>query len=161
MDKSTAGEQDAALYDVDFYAWTQSAAEGLRLGRLPEPDIENVAEEIEDMGKRDRRELYSRMRVLIQHLMKWAVQTDRRSSSWTDTISEQRAMIDGVLEQSPSLRPHAMWELPAIFRKAADMAARETGLPVEAFRGEGQTNLDLDRLLDVGFLPEHMDDLVR
>jgi hypothetical protein len=54
-----------------------------------------------------------------------------------------------------------MWELPAIFRKAADMAARETGLPVEAFRGEGQTNLDLDRLLDVGFLPEHMDDLVR
>src|ERR1035437_5687998 len=111
-------------YDADFFRWTQETAELLRQGRFEETDKENLAEEVADMGKRDRRELQSRMIVLVMHLMKCC-------ASWMDTIGEQRVQIDGILDQSPSLRPYAIGELPAIFRKAAVRASKETKLPVE------------------------------
>jgi hypothetical protein len=90
--------------------------------------------------------------------MKWAVQSERRSASWTDTISEQRVMIDGVLEQSPSLRPQLVRELPAIIWKASALASRETKLPLATFQVEGEVNLE--RLLDPGLQPEMFSDLV-
>jgi len=110
------GNVDDSLYDSDFYLWTQQAAERLRAGDLSADDVARAAEEIADMGKRDRRELPSRMIVLFMHLMKWAVQPNlRHSSTGLDTISEQRIQIDGMLEHSPSLRPFLLAELPAIF----------------------------------------------
>ena len=80
----------AELYDRDFYEWTRRNAELLRTGRASEADLEHIAEEIEDIGKRERRELLSRLSILIAHLMKWKVQPDRRSRSWELTINVQR-----------------------------------------------------------------------
>jgi len=65
----TREEAETSLYDSDFYEWTQEVAVHLRQGRLPQADLEHIAEEISDMGKRDRRELRSRMIVLVTHLM--------------------------------------------------------------------------------------------
>src|ERR1039458_125592 len=70
-----------AGYDTDFFRWTQETAELLRQGRFEETDKENLAEEVADMGKRDRRELQSRMIVLLMHLMKWAAQPQFRGAS--------------------------------------------------------------------------------
>lgn len=123
-------EQSDALYDVDFFNWTQSTAQLIRQGRLHEIDAEHVAEEIEDMGKRDRREIRSRLTVLLMHLLKWQLQPERReSSSWRATIVEQRRQLVLVLEDSPSLRSVARNELARIYADAVEDAIAETGLP--------------------------------
>jgi hypothetical protein len=99
-----SGRTKKSLYDSDFYQWTQSAAAQLRTGTLPSEDREQAAVELEDIGKRDRRELQSRMIVLVKHLIKWAAQPAlRETATWLSTINGQRTQIDGVLEQFPSL----------------------------------------------------------
>src|SRR5262249_61688818 len=97
--------RDMPAYDQDFHAWTQRTAALLRAGRFEETDIEHVAEEIEDMGRRDARELNSRMRVLVTHLLKWQFQPGQRSPAWLATLSAGRQEVRSLLEQRPSLRP--------------------------------------------------------
>ena len=138
-------------YEQDFYAWTRRTAELLRAGRFDEADIEHVAEEIEDMGRRDVRELNSRMRVLLTHLLKWQVQPDRRSASWGGTISAQRQEIDSVLEQSPSLRPGLASDLADNSVRAVRHAAAETGLGSERF--PEASPYAVEQVLDEDFLP--------
>src|SRR5271170_2694515 len=106
-----------AGYDADFFQWTQSTAEMIRQGRLAEVDLEHVAEEIEDMGKRDRREVRSRLIVLVMHLLKWELQPDLRAASWRSTIVEQRTQIELILEDSPSLRRVPVEELSATYKR--------------------------------------------
>ncbi len=66
-------------YDQDFYAWLMRNAELLKSGKLSEIDAGNIAEELESMGKRDKRQLISRLIVLFTHLLKWEFQPDHRS----------------------------------------------------------------------------------
>ena len=155
---------EASLYDTDFYLWTQRAAEEIRSGRLAADDLEHAADEIADMGKRDRRELQSRMMVLVVHLIKWAAQPHlREASTWLATINEQRTQIEGVLEQSPSLRAFLALDLPSIYAKAIKQAAIETRIPVGELKGELDSGepASADLLLSDDFLPEHLSDLVR
>jgi hypothetical protein len=159
----TREREESALYDSDFYAWTQSAAEGLRQGQLSESDVERVAEEVADMGKRDRRELRSRMTVLIMHLMKWAAQPKLRSkSTWRSTINEQRDQINELLADSPSLRVSLNQELPRLYSRAAYRAADETGLNLAAFMRDSAATGEvahIDHLLADSWCPETIDDL--
>jgi len=92
------------LYETDFYDWTNTQAQLLRAGKFAEIDVENLAEEIEDMGKRQKQELISRLRVLLMHLLKWEYEPTYRSKSWTATIKTQRFDIAEHLEQNPSLK---------------------------------------------------------
>jgi len=138
-------------YEQDFYAWTQRTAELLRAGRFDEADIEHVAEEIEDMGRRDVRELSSRMQVLLAHLLKWQVQTDQRSASWRGTITAQRQELDSVLEQSPSLRPKLASGLADNYARAVKRAAAETGLGSDHF--PDACPYRVEQVLDEDFLP--------
>src|SRR6266852_4161446 len=91
-------------YEEDFYAWTVEQARLLRSGDLTAIDIANIAEEIESMGRSDRRALESRLTVLLTHLLKWQIQQRLRSSSWSGSIAEQRRRIAKLLRESPSLR---------------------------------------------------------
>jgi Domain of unknown function DUF29 len=128
-----AGE---SLYDADFYRWTQSIAECLRSGRASPAELQHVAEEIADMGKRDRREVFSRMTVLVMHLMKWAAQPElREKSSWMSTIYEQRDQLNFLLADSPSLHAllRADQSMQGIYQKAAVRAAAETRLSPQDF----------------------------
>ncbi|KJR43715.1 protein of unknown function DUF29 [Candidatus Magnetoovum chiemensis] len=99
--KNTTKEQ--SLYETDFYQWSLKTAELIRQGRLNELDLENIAEEIESLGKNNKRELGSRLAVLIMHLLKWQFQSKKRSKSWKATIVTQRREIKHLIKNSPSL----------------------------------------------------------
>jgi hypothetical protein len=115
-------------YDRDFYAWTQDQAQLLRLGKLDRLDTQHLAEEIEDMGRAERRALESRLEVLIMHLLKWQFQPNLRSRSWQLTVKEQRLRLQVLIDDNPSLKPYLSQSLDKIYRLAAISAERETGL---------------------------------
>jgi Domain of unknown function DUF29 len=142
----------AALYDLDFYAWTQQAGQLLRQGCFGEVDIEHVAEEIEDMGKGRRQALKSQTRRLILHLLKWQFQPERRSDSWLESIGDGRTEIADLLEWNLSLKP-IMPELPgAVYDQAVKQAAREKGLPRKSF--PVSCPYSFEQLADGDSLPE-------
>jgi hypothetical protein len=148
---SRAPEPDTALYDADFYGWTQRTAALLRARRFDELDVEHAAGEIEDMGKRDLKELNSRVQVLLMHLLKWQLQPDRRSPSWQSTIVTQRLEIDALLQQSPSLRERLATELAANYAGALKRALPETGLSKDAF--PARCPFTVDQMLEEESLP--------
>jgi len=92
-------------YDSDFYAWANEQAALLREGRFAEADVENIAEEIESLGRSEKRELVNRLAVLLAHLLKWQFQPAWRGKSWRLTIKEQRRKLAEHLEENPSLKP--------------------------------------------------------
>jgi hypothetical protein len=141
----------SGLYDEDFFEWTRRNAELLRAGQLEQADLQHIAEEIEDMGKRDLKELNSRMRVLLIHLLKWQLQPEKRSRSWNTTIVAQRIEIEDDLEQSPSLKGKLDRGLPDNYAKAVRRAISETGLAREQF--PSACPFTLEQILDPEFLP--------
>ncbi|HEX7985322.1 MAG TPA: DUF29 domain-containing protein [Duganella sp.] len=92
------------LYEEDVIAWAERQAALLRSGQWSQLDIGNIAEEIEDVGKSEKRELCHRLAVLVGYLIKCRYQPDRVGSSWRRTIREQRARIRRLLRRTPSLR---------------------------------------------------------
>ncbi len=92
-------------YEDDVIAWAKEQAQFLRKGRIDLLDIEHLAEEIEDVGKSEQRELANRMAILLAHLVKWQLQPERRGPSWEITIRNQRRGILRRLEKTPSLQP--------------------------------------------------------
>jgi uncharacterized protein DUF29 len=144
--------QNAVLYEDDYYAWTIEQAQLLRAGALSAIDAANIAEEIESMGRSDRRELQSRLVVLAMHLLKWRFQPSARSRSWSATIDEQRLQIDQVFGESPSLRPLAGGMLPQAYALARERAIAETGLADDMFAAT--CPFTLDEVLSRSFLPE-------
>ena len=125
--------QNAALYEQDFYAWTETTAALLRKGKWQEVDLAALAEEVESLGKRDRRELGSRLQTLVMHLLKWAYQSSERSGSWRGTIRRERQEIAALLSDSPSLRQHVRLLLSTRYAEARLDASDETGLPLRTF----------------------------
>lgn len=143
--------KSAELYDRDFYRWTVQNAELLRAGRASEADLEHIAEEIEDMGKRERRELTFRLSVLICQLLKWQKQPERRSKSWSATIALQRKDLAKLLDEMPSLQRYLAENLSQAHERAVILASQETFLPMEDF--PSTCPYPLDALLDAEFLP--------
>jgi hypothetical protein len=122
-----------AGYEGDFALWAEAQTAALREGRWADLDVENLTEEIDGLTRRDRREIRSRLTVLMMHLLKLRYQPDRASGSWRVTIKEQAREIELILEDSPSLRR----ELPGFIAKeyaaAREKATDETGLPIATF----------------------------
>ncbi len=117
-------------YETDVIAWANEQAALLRAGRLAEIDIVHIAEEIEDVGKSEQRELASRMSLLLAHLLKWRYQPERRGSSWQRTIKEQRRAIAARIAETPSLKvslDNALW-LEGVWADAVARAVEETGI---------------------------------
>ena len=117
-------------YEKDVLAWSREQAELLRLGRWSELDIDHIADEIDDVGRSEQRELANRMAVLLAHLLKWQFQPDGQSASWKRTIAEQRRAIARRLGKTPSLKASlhdADW-LDDIWSDAVVKAIAETGL---------------------------------
>lgn len=122
----------AALYESDETAWLEHTAELVRAGRLGEIDPATLAEYLTDMAKRDRREVFSRLVVLLAHLLKWEHQPDRRGGSWRATIREQRRELRQLLE-SGTLRNHAETVLADAYAEARNQAADEAEADVGVF----------------------------
>jgi hypothetical protein len=139
------------LYEQDETAWLEATAELIRLGRLDEVDYPNLAEYLADMARRDRREVESRLTVLIAHALKWAHQPDHRSGSWRGTVVEQRQELEGLVSRGV-LRNHAEAVLAGVYRKAVERAAAEMGLPATTF--PASCPYALDQLLSADLLAE-------
>jgi Domain of unknown function DUF29 len=125
--------KNATLYDTDFYAWANEQAALLRAGRLSEADVENIAEEIESMGRSERRELVNRLTVLLVHLLKWRYQEGLRGRSWRLTIEQQRIQLGRHLAGNPSLKSQLDEAMTDAYQDARIEAERETHLPRSTF----------------------------
>ena len=122
-----------ALYERDFYAWANEQASLLRAGRLSEADLENIAEEIESMGRSEKRELVNRLKVLLTHLLKWQFQPALRGNSWRLSIEEQRREVSDHMADNPSLQARLPEALASAYASAVLAAARETGVDRKTF----------------------------
>jgi len=142
------------LYEQDFYAWTQQQAALLRGGKVHELDLANLAEEIESVGRSDKRELGNRLELIVMHLLKWCYQPEghQESHSWEDTIWEQRRQVAGILEDSPSLRREVSGRLERHYPAARRKALRDTRLP-EAVLPQA-CPWTPEQILDEDFWPE-------
>src|SRR5262245_36580276 len=131
----------AALYEVDETAWLEATADLIRQRRLDEVALDTLAEYLADMAKRDRREVFSRLVVLLSHLLKWEHQPEHRSGSWRGTMREQRRELRQLLE-SGTLRKHAEAVLADAYAEARRQAADETELSLDVFPVENARGLD-------------------
>ena len=141
-----------ADYNKDFYAWLMKNADLLRQHKFNEVDIEHVAEELESMGKSEKRELTSRLTVLLAHLLKWKFQPALRSRSWKNTILTQRIDISELLEDSPSLHYELGERIVIAYEKARLSAEDETGIDKNNF--PESCPFTFEQLLKKDFLPE-------
>jgi hypothetical protein len=149
-------------YEADYAQWCAEQGALLREGRLSELDRENLAEEVESLGRTDRREIRSRMEVLIAHLLKWEFQPGRRSHSWQSSISEQRVWIGSIIKDSPSLRRYPSQIFDEAYKHALLVAVSETGLRKSHFPGDPP--FTAKQALDERFWPGNplsMDDFLR
>lgn len=149
----TSAEDD--LYERDFYAWTQAQADLLRARRFAELDLENLIDEVASVGASEKREIRSRLTVLITHLLKWKFQPGARSSSWSGTIVEQRTSLDDVLAASPSLRRYPAEVFLTCYLSGRLKAADQTGIDFTLF--PDVPPFTIEQTLDAGFLPPEPD----
>ena len=141
----------ANLYEHDFYAWANEQATLLRTGNLSAADIEQIAEEIESMGKTEKRELVNRLSVLIAHLLKWQFQSSFRSKSWFRTIREQRFRLQRHMVDNPSLKSSLNEAINDGYRLAVIIATDETNLDEATF--PPTCPWSFDQLMDERFWP--------
>jgi hypothetical protein len=146
------GREMGTSYEQDVVAWAKEQAELLRAGKFSAIDVEHIAEEIEDVGKSEQRELISRMAVLLAHLLKWQFQSAQRGASWLRTVKAQRLDVAYLLDEAPSLKPKLAdtdW-MRVVWAKALAQAVSETDLDVfpEA------CPWSMEQVLDEGFLPD-------
>jgi len=127
---------NSTLYAEDFYTWCLTTAALIRAGKWHEIDAEAVAEEIEDMARRDKRQLEHRIQTVIMHLLKWHYQPEAHQEhrhSWRSTINVQRDRLELLLRDNPSLRPQLPEVLAERYPKARKHASDETGKPLDTF----------------------------
>lgn len=122
-----------ADYARDFYSWLMEQARLIREGRTEALDRENLAEEIESLGREQFNKLVSALRVLLTHILKWDHQPRRRSRSWVLSIEAQRIEVETVLSDNPGLKPRLPEAIARGYRRARVEAALETGLEKSTF----------------------------
>ncbi len=139
-----------SLYDEDFYEWAQKNAQLMRQGKLSEIDVENIAEELDDMGKSRQRELGSRLEVLLAHLLKRKYQPPG-TKNWRRTIKEQRSRVTDILLDNPSLKHKLDETFTKAYRYAIFKALEETGMDEDAFPSTSPWTLE--QVMDDAFFP--------
>jgi len=141
----------ATLYDRDYYLWLATTSKLLRQGNLQGLDITNLAEEIEDMGRSEKRAIESNLRVLLMHLLKYKYQPGKRSSSWKSTIREHRKRLQKAFRDSPSLRRYVEDVFDESYQDARELAADETEMEIDRF--PETSPFSLEKTLDPNYLP--------
>ncbi len=146
--------QPQSLYDQDYYAWSYDMANKIRNKQFDSLDIENIAEEIEALGRSDYRELISRLEVLIAHLLKWQLQPDKRSNSWRGTVAEQRWRLKKLIAESPSLK-YKLEEtnIAELYEGAWKTFYKDTGLEISKLMANNPYPFLITQILDDNFYP--------
>ena len=131
-----------SMYETDVVAWAERQAEALRAGRFDDLDLENLAEEIRDVSRREAEALESHLETLLMHLLKWRHDPDHRSRSWEGTIRVARHKTAKLLRDSPSLRPRLPALVEDAYPAARIRAGVETGLAEQTFPAACPFTLD-------------------
>ena len=129
-----------SLYDADFVRWVETTVEQLQTQDYAKVDWENLLEEIEDLGKSEKRAIYSNLKIILLHLLKYKYQPEKRSNSWVATIVEHRQRIKKGFKESPSLQPYFTEIFNDCYQDARELAAAETGLAIDEFPIESTFN---------------------
>jgi hypothetical protein len=149
-------EATRPLYDTDYYAWIQEQVRALRAGDAGRIDRENVAEELDDLGKSVQRELESRLELILSHLLKWIHQPDKRTASWENTILEQRERVADHLSKNPSLRGSLDDAIESAYHYARGAAGSDMGIGPREWRRLFPAKCPWSRLevLNTSYLPK-------
>ena len=140
-------------YQVDFDQWISETAQRLREERWHEIDLPNLIEEVENLGKSERRAIASQLVRLLLHLLKWQYQPQRRSDSWLDSITDARTQIDLTIADSPSLRTYPAEQLETSYQRSRRQAAQQIGMEISLF--PEICPYDLTQVLAENWLPEN------
>lgn len=140
------------LYEQDFCLWVEQTLVLLRQGNLTDLDLDNLLEEIADMGNSQKQSLESNLKILLMHLLKYQYQPDKRTNSWRYTIVEHRQRIHKAFKNSPSLKRHFLQEFADVYLEARKLTAVETGISLDTFPSIATfTN---SQVLDEDYFPE-------
>lgn len=120
-------------YEDDYYTWAREQVDLLRARRFDEVDLDHVVEELEDLSKSEFSKLYSCLRVLLMHMLKWDQQPEHRTASWIHSIREQRRRFDRLMKQSPGLKSRLGEARDTAYPDARDWASDETHIPPDEF----------------------------
>lgn len=149
------GQIVSATYTADFNLWIQQTVQLLREHHWHEVDLEHLIEEVEGLGKSERRGIASQLTRLLLHLLKWQYQPQRRSDSWLDSITDARTQIDLAIVDSPSLKSYPAEQLEQSYQRTRRQAAKQTEIPLSVFPEECPYSIDL--VLAEDWLPEESD----
>lgn len=140
------------LYEQDYCLWLEQTIQKLRENCFTEIDLANLIAELEGMSRKEKRAIYSNLKVLLMHLLKYQYQPWKRSNSWRSTIREHRQRLKRAFKESPSLRGHFQEIYAECYQDAKELAAEETGLALVVFPQEcpfsAQNTLNSDYLPD-------------
>jgi hypothetical protein len=145
------GEMANVKYDRDFYAWVNEQAALLRAGDVSRADVENIAEELERLGRTEKREFVGRLTALLSLLLKARFQPRRRTPSWKAEIASARSQLLEHLEDNPSLKDKLPEAIAAAFRNARRSAIDEAG-PDGVF--PAACPWTFERMIDEKFWPD-------
>jgi Domain of unknown function DUF29 len=140
-------------YATDFNLWIHQTAQRLKERRWHEIDVEHLIEEVEDLGKSERRGIASQLTRLLLHLLKWQYQPQRRSDSWLDSITDTRTQLELAIQDSPSLKHYPAAQLQESYQRACRQAVTQTGLTAAVF--PKTCPYGIERVLDDAWLPEN------
>lgn len=149
---TTELEPNRHLYETDYLKWIETTVKKLQVQDYSDIDWENLIDEIEDMGRSERRSLKSNLIVILTHLVKWQYQPNFRSGSWKGSIVEHRRRIREALKDSPSLKPYFEEVFAECYSNAVEQASAETGLSVKIF--PQLCPYTSAEVLDANFLPD-------
>ncbi len=140
------------LYERDYCLWLTTTAKLLQKRQLNEIDFEDLIEELEGMSRRGKDTLFSNLQVVMIHLLKYRYQKSKRSNSWRSSIREHRKRIKRAFKHSPSLQPYFTEIFAECYQDSRELAADETGLPIETF--PTQCPFTTEEILNTDYLPE-------
>ena len=140
------------LYEEDFNLWLEETVNLLKTRQLSLIDYENLIEEIESMGKRDKKALESNIEQILMHLLKWQYQKNKRSNSWRYSIIEHRNRLKKDFRDSPSLKPYFDDVLEDCYQTAREFASEQTGLDIKTFPID--IPFTKEQILSSNYLPE-------
>lgn len=147
--ETSSRASDVALYEDDFYGWTQHQAELIRTGRVHEADLAHIVEEIETLGRSERDALESAYRLICLHQLKRMFQPEKQTASWAHTIVRERLHAARLLKNNPGLKPHRQALFSSAYQDGRKEAAAETGIVPGLFPAEPP--FGLDQLADEDF----------
>jgi len=139
-------------HNEDFYGWAIANASLLKQGKLKEVDMENIIEELEEMGRSEKYQLINRFSILIAHLLKWKYQPELRGRSWSGTIKEQRHRIERLIKQNPSLKHETPEAIQEGFSDSKDLIEKET--PIDLNLLPSECPYTFEQIMNDGFYPE-------